>query len=336
MAKRPTQTDVAKLAGVSTSTVSYLLSGNPTRRDGFPVATQIKVREAAKELGYTINGAARALRRRHSEIIGVVYVPPVTPWFDDFCSRGQNYLAEYNYNLVLLPFNPDQPHHVEGALSRGFLDGVIAVGQDVESEVLISDANKYSVPITVFSDSIPAEHTDVVNMHQREAVRDSVTYLWEKGRRDIAFLDSHHSASVNPMRTPTKREHGYLDGIRGLGLNERVIRCGETREAAYSTMSSVLNGPDAPEAIICYSDRGAISTIWAARKIGISVPEQLAVIGCGNTTEGRSMVPELTSLGNPVGGFGTIFDRLLQRIEEPKTPTASVSMPWELFIRDSA
>lgn len=331
---RPTQADVARLAQVSTSTVSYLLSGKESRKKSFPEETRRRVEEAAAELGYVINHRARALRRQRSEIIGVAYVPPVTPWFDAFSARAMGHFAEHGYSLVQIPFAAGATESVERALARGYLDALIASCDDVENERLIDHAGASGVPITVFSESIAADRADVVREYQREALVDTVRYLAASGRRRIAFLDFDRAAGA--AVTTNSRKRGYLDGMNEAGLPPRVITCADNRQAAYAEVGALLSTADAPDALISFSDRGAVSAIWAAQHAGVHVPEELAVIGCGNTAEGRSTVPELTSLGIPDGDFAAIFDHMLLRIDDPQAPCVSLSLPWTRFVRASA
>jgi LacI family transcriptional regulator len=330
---RPTQADVAQLADVSPSTVSYLLSGNESRKRSFPEETRKRVEDAAAELGYVVNHRARALRRQRSEIIGVAYVPPVTPWFDAFSARALRHFAERDYSLVQIPFESDTAESVQRALARGYLDALIANCDDQDNEKMLAYATDSNVPVTIFSDTIVTDAADVVREFQREAVIDAVRYLADSGRRRIAFLDyeaPHGSPHVN------LRKRGYLDGMRAADLSSRVVTCADNRQATYDQVLRLLAEDEAPDALISFSDRGAVSAIWAAQHAGIRVPDDLAVIGCGNTAEGRSTVPELTSLGIPEGDFAAIFDHVLERIDDPAVPCTTLSLPWTRFVRASS
>jgi LacI family transcriptional regulator len=342
---RPTQADVARLAGVSASTVSYLLSGRDARKETFPPATRRRVEQAAAELGYVINQRARALRRQRSELIGIAYVPPVTPWFDEFSAQAREYLAGRDYGLIQIPFAPGATDVVQRSLGRGYLDGIIAICEDDEDAQLIRHAAADGIPITVFSDAIVTDDADVVDEHQREAVVDAVRYLAERERTKIAFLDfepagagldSAAQAVAQPSVQPNSRQQGYLDGMTSAGLLPRVITSEDTRDATYTVVSGAVSDENAPDALISFSDRGAVSAIWAAQHVGIRVPDDLAIIGCGNTAEGQSVLPQLTSLGIPQGDFATIFDRVLQRSEDPQMASARLSLPWAMFVRGSA
>lgn len=342
----PTQADVARLAGVSTSTVSYLLSGRAGRKESFPPATRTRVEQAAAELGYVINQRARALRRQRSELIGIAYVPPVTPWFDEFSAQAREYLARHDYGLIQIPFEPEATDVIQRSLGRGYLDAIIAICEDDEDERLIRHAAADGIPITVFSDTIVSDEADVVEEHEGEAVVDAVRYLAEQGRKNIVFLDFEPAgatvataASTPPQSStphPKPRRQGYLDGMASVGLSPRVVVSEDTRDATYTVVSRVLRDVNAPDALISFTDRGAVSAIWAAQHVGIQVPDELAIIGCGNTAEGQSMLPQLTSLGTPQGDYATIFDHILKRIDEPDTASARLSLPWTMFVRGSA
>lgn len=331
---RPTQADVARLADVSPSTVSYLLSGNESRKKSFPEETRRRVEQVAAELGYVVNHRARALRRQRSEIIGVAYVPPVTPWFDAFSARALRHFAEHDYSLVQIPFEKGASESVQRALARGYLDAVIAHCDDAENERMIEYAEEAGVPLTIFSDTIQSDSADIVSEFQSDALVDAVAYLAASGRRRIVFLDYHPAPGSSPDSNLRKR--GYLDGMQKAGLPARVVTCADNRQATYDEVLRMLATDDAPDALISFSDRGAVSAIWAAQHAGVLIPRDLAVIGCGNTAEGRSTVPELTSLGIPEGDFAGIFDHVLERIENPSVPGTTIPLPWTRFIRESA
>lgn len=344
---------MARLAGVSTSTVSYLLSGRPARQQEFPAATRARVNDAARRLGYVTNHQARALRRQKAELIGIVYIPPVTPWFDSFSVRAREHLASRGYGLVQIPFEAGATAAPTQMFASGFLDGAIAFCDDADNNELIAQARAHRVPITVFSDTIVTPDADVVHEHRRDSVAETVDYLVARGKHRIAFLDarSHDADSREadapdpkgqPADTPRaagtayNRLDGYVDGMRRHNLAPLVLSCPDTRTAAYDATITALAGGDAPDALIACTDRAAVSAIWAAHSVGVEIPRQLAIIGCGNSGEGRGTMPELTSLGLPTDNLATIVDHLLTRIDTPGTPGRRLSLPWTMFARGSA
>jgi len=117
---------------------------------------------------------------------------------------------------------------------------------------------------------------------------------------------------------------------------ELVRPVADSRSDAYAAVRDLLGLPDPPTALVSATDRAAVDGIWAARDQGVSVPDQLAVIGIGNIPEGRMIAPSLTTVGAPALDFSREVARLFERLDA-SVPLAGAELaaPWELIVRAS-
>lgn len=333
--RRTTLLDVAAAAGVSVATCSYVLSGRSDRARPLPAATQAKVTDAARRLGYTGNAAARTLRRQRTELIALVYAPPVGPWLDRLTMQCEDIAAEHGYSVIGVPIRrADRAEHSLRVISQGYVDGAIfapglADGLDLER------LSRSTRALVAFSEHLPAGTIDVVRNRVRAAVAEATGYLIGAGRRRIGFLS--HNAISNPVLDDLYQ--GYLDAHRdaGLTVDPALVRAGaSSREEAVVTVRDLLRLPEPPQALISESDRGALAALQAAHEHGLTVPDDLAVIGVGNTSEAGFSSPPLTSIGMYQFDFTAIVELLFAHIDDPARSPQELSMPWILNRRASA
>ncbi|TWD79457.1 LacI family transcriptional regulator [Kribbella amoyensis] len=332
---RITLRDVAAAAGVSVATCSYVLSGRADRTTPLPEATRRRVEEAARQLGYKGNTAARSLRRQRSELIALVYAPPVGPWLDRLTLQCEDIAAGHGYSVIGVPIRRlDRAAQSLRVITRGHVDGAI-FAPDLADFLDLTAARRSTRALLAFSEHLEAPGIDIVRNNVREAVAEATAYLLASGRRRIAFLS--HAQTVNPARSD--RYQGYLDalGAAGVAIDPRLVRAGAAaREDAVLVVRDLLDLPDPPDALVSESDRGAFAALQAAADRGVKVPDDLAVIGTGNTREASYSAPPLTSVGMYQLDFTAIVEALFARIDDPTLPARQLSLPWILNRRQSA
>lgn len=336
--RRPTQRDVARRAGVSTATVSYVLSGR--RGSGAPPtpATAARVRTAAAELGYAIDHMGRSLRRQRSDVLAVVYAAPSSPWSDRLVEQLQERAAGRGETVIALPLGATTPPEtVWRALRQGFVDGaVVLAGAPVDVAELRALAAR-GLGLVVVDDELEPDGFDVVRQGQAAACRAAVEHLVAGGHRRIGYLGHAHERLDGP-RSPRLR--GYLDVLaeHDLPVDADLVRpVADSRSDAYAAVQEMLRRPDPPTALFSATDRAAVDGIWAARDSGVDVPGRLAVIGVGNIPEGLMISPPLTTVGAPELDFTPLVDRLLARVDAAEPPAGEeLDAPWTLIARGSA
>jgi DNA-binding LacI/PurR family transcriptional regulator len=328
---RTTLRDVAEAAGVSVATCSYVLSGRADRTTPLPEPTQRRVEEAARRLGYKGNTAARSLRRQRSELIALVYAPPVGPWLDRLTMQCEDIAAAHGYSVIGVPVRRlDRAAQSLRVITRGHVDGAIFT-PGLSDDLDLTAARRSTRALMAFSDHLTLPGVDVVRNDVRQAVAEATAYLLDAGRERIAFL-SH----VTPH---DDRYLGYVDALqrRGLDVDPDLVRVGAaSREEAVVVVRDLLDSPNPPDALVSESDRGAFAALQAAVDRGFKVPDDLAVIGTGNTLEATYSSPPLTSVGMYQLDFTEMVEALFARIDDPTRPARELSMPWVLNRRASA
>ncbi|MFI7062078.1 LacI family DNA-binding transcriptional regulator [Kribbella sp. NPDC050124] len=329
--ERTTLRDVAEAAGVSVATCSYVLSGRADRTTPLPEATRRRVEEAARRLGYKGNTAARSLRRQRSELIALVYAPPVGPWLDRLTMQCEDIAAAHGYSVIGVPVRRlDRAAQSLRVITRGHIDGAIFT-PGLSDDLDLTAARRSTRALMAFSDNLRMPGVDVIRNNVRKALAEATTYLLDAGRERIAFL-SHTGAQDD-------RHLGYVDALQahGVEVDPALVRVGAaSREDAVLVVRELLDSPKPPDAIVSESDRGGFAALQAAVDRGVKVPDDLAVIGTGNTREASYSLPPLTSVGMYQLDFTEMVEALFARIDDPTLPARELSMPWVLNHRESA
>ncbi|MFG1945971.1 LacI family DNA-binding transcriptional regulator [Nonomuraea sp. NPDC048826] len=332
---RPTAKQVAELAGVSTATVSYVLSGRD-RRVG--AETRKRVLDAAARLGYTPDQAARSLRRRRTQRVCLVQGSFGGVPTDERLARDLHEMADgHGYAVVTLAvYSEARAVAAVGVLRGGIADAVLVnnVGDHLTEE-LLDQIVSTGMPTVVIGNGPAPDACDVVRAPETEVSAEAVEHLIARGRRRVAFLALRYELYRD---RPIGRLLGYHTALDRHGIAQRTVVSGaDDRVSAYQAVTGLLRSPEPPDAVFAASDRAAISTIWAVRDAGLRVPEDVAVVGVGNIDEGLITNPQLSTVG-PIRHDYTdvvrlLFDRL--QAEEPP-PGREIVRPWAFVRRGSS
>lgn len=335
--KKPTQGDVARRADVSQATVSYVLSGTSTI--SVPAETRQRIFDAARELGYVPNMAARTLRtRRTMTIAGVIpdITNPFYPWFE----RGIQDVAEPGgYDLIT--FNTDGDHEKELKALRlareGRVDGLIITLFHL-SVVDLEPLIEAGVGVVLLGPPMPEFHAlgiDTAGVDNEGAARIAVEHLLERGHKRIAMI-----AGVVGTPPRERRAKGYRDALAAhrLPAEERLIRAGEFSEAGgYEATREILRLNPRPTAIFAANDLMAIGAMQALREAGLSIPGDMALVGFDDIPAAALVHPSLTTVDQVPHQLGqTCAQLLLQRLAGNRTgPGTHSGMPFRLIVRES-
>lgn len=337
-AARPTVREVAQRAGVSSATVSYVFNGR-ANRPSVPDATRQRVLQAAAEVGYEPNHAARSLRRQRSEVVCLVRTAVGGPWVEVLTEQLYEMAAARDHSVITLVVeSPERAEHALRVLRRRYADGVIFTPTFFRfpQQELSSLADR-GVQLVVFDEETEPRGFDVVRVNAARACAEAVRYLIGRGHRRIAYL-GHREDLDDHARSD--RYAGYSEAMLGGGarIDERlVVEGADSREEAYLAARRLVSLRDRPTAVFCASDRSALAMMWAVRDMGLAVPDDLAVIGVGNLPEGRVMKPHLTTVGTDSLDFGDVVDRLFHRLSSgDQVPGDVMHRDWRLIVRESA
>ncbi|PKO14483.1 MAG: LacI family transcriptional regulator [Chloroflexi bacterium HGW-Chloroflexi-10] len=321
---------IAKMAGVSRSTVSRVLNDHPNVSDD----VRERVQKIIRDTGYQPNLSARSLRSRRSNIIGLVLPQTMDtlfsdPYFPVLTQGVAQACNQYKKTLALFIEGRDSDV-VQRVTQDGLLDGfVIQSGklQESFSDKLI-DSN---IPFVVIGrPDIPGQsYIDVDNV--KGAVL-AVQHLQRLGYRKIAHITGDMDTFAGKDRLV-----GYRQAMQdsSLGLDENLILEGDFgEESAYLAAQSLAK--QGVDAIFVGSDRMARSAIQALVEAGLRVPEDIGIIGYDDLSPAIAAHPMLTTVHQPVREFGyKAVEMLLEKLEDEETPIRQLIVDVELVIRDS-
>ena len=335
--KRVSIKDVAKEAGVSASTVSYVLNSTPT--ETISPETTKRVMEAVRKLGYVPNLNARSLSSRHSNLIGVL-IPQTepgkelmfsNPFYGELLSSIE-YTARLNgYHLLLSGTKEDQDY-LGIARNRG-VDGVIIIGTYPGENL---DALKtLDVPIVLVDSYVKDEAFHTIGIEDKEGARIATRYLIEKGHRRIAFI----SGSIRENGVNIKRYQGYCDALQeaGLPVEEQAVYSGTVDyEYGIEAAAEYLRRGKKQTAAFVTADVITMGLIKELTKQGIRVPDDLSIVSFDDVYLAQMTCPALTTIHQDIGEKGKQAVQLI--LDAAKTKVhhhTECILPLSLVERDS-
>lgn len=310
--------DVARVAGVSYTTVSHVLNNSR------PVSakTRQSVREAAEALNYVPSGVARALRRRTTGTIGMVAVDMAHPFFAELVRTIEEVCFQNQIALALCNSYGDsgrQAAQIRNLLEKR-VDGLLisAVG---DSGALEQQLRNASVPVVFVDRFVPNLKADVVTVDQERAGYEATQHLLELGHRQIGCITCSPGTSVFVARLA-----GYRRALGKARIELRPHWIAEavdlSLEGGRAATERLLNRSPELTAIIALNDTLAIGALHYAYQGEISVPGALSIIGFDGADLGRYVQPALTSVGQSIGELGTLattclFERIRSDVQGP-------------------
>ncbi len=335
---RPTQVDVARRAGVSRATVSYVLNGLTDGRVQISGETKQRVLDAIAELGYEPDAQAQALRSGSTKTIALLIPDLQNPHFCEFASgvEGAARAAGYHILLSSTTLNDDYAVEIFRDLSRRRFDGLIITGsfilESAEAQATLARVRQRGLPVVEMGE---LHGVDSVFTDYREATKEAVAYLLSLGHRRIGFVYGVGSHALG-----LDRLEPYRESLRAAGISvepELIVECGPKIEDGYQAAVKLLKITPRPTVIIVINDLLAISTIRAAADLGLSVPSDLSVVSYDDIPMANYLVPRLTTVTKDAYAAGQkAFEVLLARRQNPELPRQTIHMPAKLIVRESA
>lgn len=304
-----TSFDVAKAAGVSQSTVSRALRGDPKiGRD-----TVKRVLAVAKQLDYVPSERARDLSTRTTRRIAMV-VDLDNPLWSLLVSHLYDQLDEQGYRLTLAAGHGD-PTALEHHLLGGGVDGVIISTATLESP-LPAALRRRGIPAVLLHRFTNSPDADASVADNRTGAAAAGRMLLEAGHRSIGALFGPEQIS-----TATERTAGFRDALAeaGVELREAHVRTGAFDLARGQAMTAeILAGPDRPTALFCFNDIVALGAMNAAHEAGLRVPEDLALVGFDDLPEAAWPMVQLSTIHVPfadmlTSAVGMLMERIAGR-----------------------
>ena len=297
--------EVARAAGVSTTTVSRVLNAIPTVNE----ENRRRVLEAIRKLRYRPNPNAQRLAAGRNNTVGLV-IPGFVDMFHSFyvseLIKGIGTTAERLKLDLLL-------HVTDGRsfLNLSTVEGVLFADIDGNEDQLDWVIDQ-GIPCVVMNHYIPELPVSCVAVDNRAAVKQIVKYLLQLGHRDIATITGH-------LRTPVglERLEGYLSAVKSNGLEAKphFIEHGDySGPSAREPAKRLLTLRDRPTAIFAASDEMAVTTVETALELGLRVPEDLSVVGFDDSPIATFSKVPLTTVSQPLGKVGEVAVEILDRM----------------------
>lgn len=327
--------DVAKEAGVSPSTVSRVISGNPRISE----ETKRRVRKVMEELGYHPNMNARSLVVKSTETIGLIMPRSaentfINPFFPEVL-RGIGAAAqERGYSLLISTGRNDEEkiETVVKMVQGKQVDGVILLNSRMKDPIL-SYLKKQRFPFVMIGRPLEKNITYVDNDNIASA-KEATHYLIEMGHRAIAFVGG------NPDHTVTRdRLEGYKEALKEAGLPfspSQVLHADFLEEGAYEAVRALLSIGQRPTAFMVTDDLMALGVISALKEMGFSVPEDVSIVSFNNVFLSRLSSPPLTTVDIGIFQLGfQAVQKLFERIHYPEIASGHTIISTKLIIRQS-
>jgi LacI family transcriptional regulator len=332
--KRPTQTDVAQLAGVSQTTVSHVLNNTDI---AVPTETRQRILQAMEELGYVPNITARSLRTNKTYTIAGI-IPDITNPFYPAFERGiQDVAEEHGYDLIMYNTNGDLKKEQKCLRSvwQRRVDGVVAVLFNLTAKDLLPllDMNIAVVRLEATKKEAGEYPLDNLYVDNVAAAHRAVDYLISKGHTRIGIIVGE--------RGPGKfRELGYRQALtrHNIALDETLIRQADFAEkGGYQSMTELLELSPLPTAVFAANDLMAAGALMAIKQAGLRVPDDIAVIGFDNIPMAKLLTPALTTIAQRQEQLGRrAAEMLFERLSGAAPETGRCEeMPYSLIIRES-
>jgi LacI family transcriptional regulator len=323
--------DIAKRAGVSTSTVSHVLNG--TRR--VLPATAQQVQAAIDELGYKPNDLARSLARSYSATVGLAISAISNPYFNDIIQAMQRECDAAGLMVFLCDTedDPEREFDVVRALQQRRVDGILlAAAPDPAGRTLAYLASN-NIPC-VLVDRLSSPAFDGIGVENRASTAQLVSHILGHGHTRIGYVPGHPG-----FDTTLERLDGYRSALQAAGVpvDESLI-APPTSDRTHATQATaaLLSRPDRPTALMTGNNHATIGAVRAIRQAGLRIPEDIALAGFDDFDWAGDFEPQLTVIAQPVAEIGRLAAaRLVARIRSPETPSQHIRLAGRLMVRAS-
>lgn len=327
---KTTINEIARLAGVSKKTVSRVINRSPLVRED----TRLKVETLMRDVGYVPDPMARALAFRRSFLIGMVYDNPNAEYIVNMQNGALDSLRGTGYELVVHPCDSKNADYIEGVrrfILQHKLYGVFLVPRVSEDQelvdMLVENDCRYARIAAISLD----EDTKMITTNDRKGAVEVAKYLESLGHKNIAMITGPHR-----YLSTRERGGGFLETLANRGLKvpaEYILEGGYTFESGVACAERLLALNPRPTAIFTLNDEMAAGVYKAAHKIGLSVPEDVSVVGFDDSPIASRLWPSLSTVRLPIRDMGLHAAAML--LADAAKPASAPVITPHLVIRES-
>lgn len=325
--------DIAKLANVSHTTVSRALNDSPLIKPG----TKKKILEIASQLNYTPNYNAKSLVMQKSYTIGLFLTSITNGTSSSFfveTVKGVNSVIAQHYNLYVRGIENLGDYTM---INHRRFDGIILMSQSDIDDDFLAYLKEKKIPCVVLGRDIGDSSLTNILSNDREGAAQIVHHLIENGHRDIAIVEG-----IKGFKSTIKRREGYLKALHDHNIplkNEYIVQGNYDMESGYQALEKLLKLDHPPTAIFCSNDDMAIGALNAAFANGLSVPDDISIVGFDDIEFARYTNPSLTTVKRPIEKISSLgAQKLLEMLEteeEAEMSGEKIYVETELIIRRS-
>jgi LacI family transcriptional regulator len=323
--------DVARLAGVSTSTVSHVL--NETRKVNS--ATRLRVEAAIEATGYRRNVVARSLAAGRTHTVGLSISALTNPYFGSLVHAVERALSNAGYVLIVGDSHDDvasEKRVIDSLLDRQ-VDGMIVAPAAGSERVTLPEITRAGIPLVLIDRGVDVG-SDQVGPENFSSARLLTEHLLELGHRRIAVV-----RGIAGISSTTERFDGYAAALadRGITVDPALVLDGDSNtDVAEREVHSLLSRDNRPTALVSLNNSMTIGTLKAVRSLGLSIPADVAFV-CYDDFEWSDLFePQLTAAGQDVDTIGaTAVELLLRRIRGDDAAPQQIRVPTTFHHRNS-
>ena len=302
---------IAEKAGVSTATVSRVLSDFP----GVKEKTKKKVMKIISELNYEVDGIARSLRQKKTFKIGVIVENVLSQFYSVLAKSIEDIANKYGYSVILCNGDDDSEKELNylKVLRSSRVDGII-IAPTGKNAGYINNLLQSNIKIVLVDRLIEGVDCDAVLVDNEKGAYTAVKYLIDKGYKKIAIIDGFIDRT-----TGKERLKGYLRALNGNNIprNDDFIKIKDFKKRSGIVFANeLLENKNKPEAIFVANLDLTLGAILSIKSLGLKIPDDIAVIGFDDSDWAQILTPPLTTISQPVYDLGaTAAEMLIKNIE---------------------
>jgi DNA-binding LacI/PurR family transcriptional regulator len=322
--------DIARAAGVSPSTVSRALEDHP--RIG--AETRKRIQELAREMDYVPSTVARSLTARKTWTIGMVLPTISDPFMGRVVEGVEQAAIEAGFNVFISTSQNDRQREIEvvAMLQKRRVDGIIVIASHL-FDGWPRAVHHSRVPVVMIDEQNPGENMHFVAVDDRSGARIAVEHLLALGHRRIGYVGVSNRPQSNQYRLK-----GYQDALQAAGeavdpaliiTVDDVMEHGQIGEASLEPLLAA-----GATAVFCYNDTTAIGLLAACARSGLTIPEQLSIIGFDDIDMAAYTLPPLTTMRQPRFELGQWAMQMMLALLDGQEPANRI-IPAELIVRQT-
>lgn len=329
--------DIARAAGVSHSTVSRSLSDSPLVNP----ETKARIRRLSAEMGYTPNAAARSLVMGRTRTVGVVVTTIADPFIAEVTQGIESAAYEHGYTVILASSNSDPVREIAAVemLRSKRVDGVIVTSSRVGA-LYQEHLERIGVPVVLINNHSEqsGRYTFSITVDNQHGGYLATQHLIELGHRRIAYITAqvNHSSDMGRLA-------GYQQALSeaGIQFDPAMVVAGNGRveggERCWSQLAALTNPPTA---VFCYNDMTAIGLLRDVRQVGLTVPQDLSIVGFDDIPFASYVCPALTTVAQPKFEMGQQATEMVLALMKTQASndvqTADITIKGQLIVRESS